>query len=518
MVVKSATKKKLMDLGIADNYAHTLADDRKWDDVKVLTSQQIAQFCETDSETGDTIHAIIVGATKKGQDQNSESTGPVTNVKLKKAKKRSTIKTAVDMEVYDVESKLLSYTDSLAEEQVFKSLVSAVEASGSTRFTDRIFHDLTQAIHDRGINKLTKPQAKKVIEGSIEALERASIDPFEAAGIITAQSIGEPGTQMTLRTFHYAGVATINVTMGLPRIIEVVDARKVPQTPTMTIRLAGEKKNSAEEAKKLAAAIEVTTTVNIASLETDVAQRRLVLKLNKGMLKQKGMTELEVKDKLERATRLYVQADKEKKPSTLTLIPGIHSAEDLSELADNPPSYTMLLQLEEKIRDMRLKGIPNVLRANVQLDDKTGEYYLSTIGSNLQRVSELETIDRSRTYTNNIIEIYNYLGIEAARQAIVNELQATLDGARLEVDVRHLLMVADVMTSEGEVRAIGRHGVSGSKHSILARAAFEVTVNHLLKAGIIGEKDYLTGVAENIIVGQPISLGTGSVELYYIPE
>ena len=231
------------------------------------------------------------------------------------------------------------------------------------------------------------------------------------------------------------------------------------------------------------------------------------------------MTASEVKDKLEQATRLYVQADKDgNKASRLTMIPGVHSEEDLAELAENPPSYTMLLQLEEKIRDLRLKGIPNVERANVQLDDKTGEYYLSTIGSNLSRVSEIETIDRSRTYTNNIIEIYEYLGIEAARQAIVNELQATLDGARLEVDVRHLLLVADVMTSEGEVRAIGRHGVSGTKHSILARAAFEVTVNHLLKAGIIGERDQLTGVAENIIVGQPISLGTGSVELYYIPE
>jgi DNA-directed RNA polymerase subunit A" len=365
---------------------------------------------------------------------------------------------------------------------------------------------------------LTKPQAKKVVEEAVVALDKASIDPYEAAGIITAQSIGEPGTQMTMRTFHYAGVATVNVTQGLPRIIEIVDARKVPNTPTMTIRLAGAKKESATEAQKLAAAIEVTTTVNIATLETDVAQRRLVLKLNKGNLKQKNMTGLEVKDKLERATRLLVQPDKDKNPSTLTLIPGVHSEEDLADLAENPPSYTMLLQLEEKIRDMRLKGIPNIERANVQLDDKTGEYYLSTIGSNLTRVSEIETIDRTRTYTNNIIEIYDFLGIEAARQAIINELQATLDGARLEVDVRHLLMVADVMTSEGEVRAIGRHGVSGTKHSILARAAFEVTVNHLLKAGIIGERDYLTGVAENIIVGQPISLGTGSVELYYIPE
>jgi DNA-directed RNA polymerase subunit A" len=94
----------------------------------------------------------------------------------------------------------------------------------------------------------------------------------------------------------------------------------------------------------------------------------------------------------------------------------------------------------------------------------------------------------------------------------------TLQGAGLEVDVRHLLTVSDVMTSQGEVRAIGRHGVSGNKHSILARAAFEVTVNHLLRAGVIGEKDYLTGVAENIIVGQPVALGTGSVELFYIPN
>ena len=519
MVVKSATKKKLMDLGIAENFAHILADDRKWDDVKILPVGEIGQICETDSETAASIKTIIDGANQKNKLENSEAIGPVTAVTLgRKVRSRARVKSTADIDSYNREIKLLSLEDELSGDVVFKSLQAAAEDSGSPRFTDRIFHDLTEAIHARGINKLTKPQAKKVIAGSIVALDRASIDPYEAAGIITAQSIGEPGTQMTMRTFHYAGVATVNVTQGLPRIIEIVDARKVPNTPTMTIRLQEEKKTSAEEAQKLAAAIEVTTTVNIASLETDVAQRRLVLKLNKSNLKQKNMSAAEVKDKLERATRLLVQGDKPKNPSKLTLIPGVHSEEDLAELAENPPSYTMLLQLEEKIRDMRLKGIPNIERANVQLDDKTGEYYLSTIGSNLSRVSEIETIDRSRTYTNNIIEIYDHLGIEAARQAIVNELQATLDGARLEVDTRHLLLVADVMTSEGEVRAIGRHGVSGTKHSILARAAFEVTVNHLLKAGIIGERDHLTGVAENIIVGQPISLGTGSVELFYIPE
>ena len=520
MVVKSATKKKLMDLGIAENFAHTLANDRKWDDVKILTAQEIAQICETDSETSATIRGTIDGAMKKNRASGSEATGPVTQVRKMRARgtrTRSRAKTAVDLDVYNVEKKLRSFDDELADDKVFQALHAAVDDMGTNRFSGKIIHDMTLAIHERGIKKLTKKQASTVINDAYAALDKASIDPFEAAGIITAQSIGEPGTQMTMRTFHYAGVATVNVTQGLPRIIEIVDARKVPSTPTMIIRLMPDK-NSPEEAQKLAASLEITTTANIAQIETDVAQRRLVLKLNKGNLKQKNMTGMEVKDKLERALRLYVQADKEKNPGTLTIIPGVHNEEDLAELQDNPPSYTMLLQLEEKIRDMRLKGIPSIERANVQHDDKNNEYYLSTIGSNLSRVSEIESIDRSRTYTNNIIEIFNYLGIESARQAIINELEATLLSARLEVDVRHLLMVADVMTSEGEVRAIGRHGVSGTKHSILARAAFEVTVNHLLKAGIIGETDRLTGVAENIIVGQPISLGTGSVELFYIPE
>ena len=520
MVVKSATKKKLMDLGIAENFAHTLANDRKWDDVKILTAQEIAQICETDSETSATIRGTIDGAMKKNRASGSEATGPVTQVRKMRARgtrTRSRAKTAVDLDIYNVEKKLRSFDDELADDKVFQALHAAVDDMGTNRFSGKIIHDMTLAIHKRGLKKLTKKQAAAVINDAFNALDKASIDPFEAAGIITAQSIGEPGTQMTMRTFHYAGVATVNVTQGLPRIIEIVDARKVPSTPTMIIRLMPDK-NTPEEAQKLAASLEITTTANIAQIETDVAQRRLVLKLNKGNLKQKNMTGMEVKDKLERALRLFVQAHKEKNAGTLTIIPGVHNEEDLAELQDNPPSYTMLLQLEEKIRDMRLKGIPSIERANVQYDDKVGEYYLSTIGSNLSRVSEIESIDRSRTYTNNIIEIFNYLGIESARQAIINELEATLLSARLEVDVRHLLMVADVMTSEGEVRAIGRHGVSGTKHSILARAAFEVTVNHLLKAGIIGETDRLTGVAENIIVGQPISLGTGSVELFYIPE
>jgi DNA-directed RNA polymerase subunit A" len=230
-------------------------------------------------------------------------------------------------------------------------------------------------------------------------------------------------------------------------------------------------------------------------------------------MKQKGVKPVEVKEILTRRLRLFIEADNDVRPKLLTIIPGRKKESD-----DVTPNYTELLALEEKIKELRLKGVTDIQRANTQKDAVTGEFYIATIGSNLAAVSEFEGIDRARTYTNNITEIHQYLGVEAARQAIINELVLTLQIARLDVDVRHLITVADVMTSEGEVRAIGRHGVSGTKHSILARAAFEVTVNHLLRAGIIGEQDELSGVAENIIVGQPVALGTGSVELFYIPD
>jgi len=516
MVVKSATKKKLMDMLVPEEYAHLLADDRKWDDVKILTALEIASICKIDSETANKIHGLIVSAAKgSGKDTSGDGSGSTTVVRRRSRRKRAKVEQV--LEEYNPESKIESFQSDFAKEgnPIYKALKDADDATeGSVFLTERVLCDLTEAAILRGKEKLTKKQAESIITEARIAFMKARIDPFEAAGITTAQSIGEPGTQMTMRTFHYAGVATVNVTQGLPRIIEIVDARKEPNTPTMTIRLADEAKMDPDEARKIAASLEVTTTKNIADIETDVAQRRLVLVLRNAALKQKNMTGEEVADKLSRALRLYVEPDSEKRPKRLTIIPGKKKEDD----KDVIPSYTELLQLEDKIRDLRLKGVPGIKRANVQFEESTGEYYLSTIGSNLARVSDMEVIDRSKTYTNNITEIHEYLGIEAARQAIVNEMELTLDGAGLEVDVRHLLLVADVMTSEGAVRAIGRHGVSGSKHSILARAAFEVTVNHLLQAGIIGEKDRLTGVAENIIVGQPVALGTGSVDLYYIPD
>lgn len=523
MVVKSATKKKLMDLGIDEEYAHKLADDKKWDDVKVLTSSQIAQICGTDSGTATKIFEVMAGSSKAAQ--RAAARIDKTLLRRKAARRsRSSKRASLPIQSYDTESKMVQILRDVDSESELYSQLTDAAVKLNVSMSPRITNDLVNALIARGETKLTPAKAKKVVSSANVHLKGSRVDPHEAVGITTAQSIGEPGTQMTMRTFHYAGVATVNVTQGLPRIIEIVDARKVPKTPTMRIYLDENNakgkplRTNQKLVQEIAAGLETTTTRDIANIDVDITQRHIILSLNNANLRVKKMTGAEVRDKLSRALRLFVQADNDDKPKTLKIIPGVAKEEELATLATDPPTYTALLQLEEKIKKLRLKGLPDIMRANVQGPNDKGEYYISTIGSNLSKVSEYAGVDRSRTYTNNITEIHDYLGIEAARQAIINEMLLTLEGAGLDVDVRHLLMVSDVMTSEGEVRAIGRHGVSGTKHSILARSAFEVTVTHLLRAGIIGERDELRGVTENIIVGQPVALGTGSVDLFYIPE
>jgi DNA-directed RNA polymerase subunit A" len=176
-------------------------------------------------------------------------------------------------------------------------------------------------------------------------------------------------------------------------------------------------------------------------------------------------------------------------------------------------NYKNLQKAIDDLKKVKVKGIDGITRLVIRRDDREGGYILYSEGSNLKEILEVAGVDRARVFTNDVLQIQDVLGIEAARVAVMREAYNTLAGQGLQVDQRHLMLVADVMTADGEVKAIGRQGVSGQKSSILARAAFEITVDHLLQAGMIGEVDPLNGVAENIIVGQPVNLGTGAVRL-----
>ena len=342
--------------------------------------------------------------------------------------------------------------------------------------------------------KISKKQLDDILQMTREAYAHAKVENCEAVGMVAAQSIGEPGTQMTMRTFHYAGVAEIDVTLGLPRLIEIVDARREPSTPMMTIHLTPDISGNRDTVKKLGWDLEETTVSDIGTIATNLGDMTIIIDITEKQLIQRSMTMLEVAEKIGDVTGLKVDV----KDNRLTVHP-------------EGQSYRDLLQMVETVRTILLKGIKGITRVVIRKEDN--EYVVYTQGSALKKVIHFDGVDASRTKTNNINEISEVLGIEAARNAIINEALDTLSEQGLTVDIRHIMLVADMMSIDGEVKQIGRHGISGEKASVLSRAAFEVTVNHLLEAAVAGEVDELTGVTENVIVGQPIQLGTGDVEL-----
>lgn len=319
-------------------------------------------------------------------------------------------------------------------------------------------------------------------------------DVGEAVGILAAQSIGEPGTQMTMRTFHYAGVAE-QVPTGLPRLIELVDARKEPKKPLMDIYLLGAAKDDEKKARDIASQIESVSLEQIGDVNEDFLSKTIKIVVDLNELKARA---LEIDD-----VRRKVKAH-----------PGIgdvESKENTIECRPKVQSLRMLRRLCNKVRALRIKGVDRISRTIV-LKGKGG-YYIRTSGSNLGAIAKVEGVDVARLYTNDVKEVEKVLGIEAARNAMVREIKQVLDMQGLNVDVRHCMLLADAMTMSGAIKSIGRHGLSGQKVGVLARAAFEETIKHLVNAAAHAEEDHLIGVTENIIVGQTVPIGTGLVKL-----
>jgi len=360
-----------------------------------------------------------------------------------------------------------------------------------------------------GEKPITDAQFKEILDRVNKEYLSTRIEACEAVGVIAAQSIGEPGTQMTMRTFHYAGVAEINVTLGLPRLIEIMDARKEPSTPTMTVYLEPEYGVDRDRAREVSWQIEAAPLHEFGDITTDMENMQVIVHLNTKVCDKRKIAAseiMEVAPQKIRDRRHYrdFEHDINEQTATITFTP------------KDRESYQNLFQLAEHVRNVIVQGIDDILRVVVRKE--TGEYILYTEGSNLKDVFDIAGVDTTRTRTNNISEIAQVLGVEAARNAIIHEAQSTLNEQGILVDVRHIMIVADMMCMEGEVKQIGRHGIAGEKESVLSRAAFEVTVNHLLDAAVANETDELSGVTENVIVGQPIQLGTGDVKLIAVRQ
>ena len=349
--------------------------------------------------------------------------------------------------------------------------------------------------------KLTEAQKEKAIEKTIEIYKKSCYEPGEAMGVVAAQSISEPATQMTMRTYHVAGAAEIKVTLGLPRLVEIFDARRSPKTPTMTVYLQ-KSYNTANKAQEVASEIQETKLKDVAiEPAVDLLNMQIEVPIDFSAMKERELKLSKVVEKLkENFKDVNVRESKDK----ITIKP----REEIPIKA--------LQKLKTKILDSHIKGVKSV--AEVRVLQKEDEWVINTLGSNFAKVLEIQGVDAARTTTNNVHEVLKVLGIEAARQALVNDAFNTMKEGGLSVDIRHIMLVSDMMTADGDIKAIGRYGVAGAKGSVLARANFEETIKHLTRAAIRAETDKLESIIENVMINQVVPVGTGMFELVFRPK
>ncbi len=343
--------------------------------------------------------------------------------------------------------------------------------------------------------KLSKKEKEALLKAAEEYYKTHLVDPWEAIGVVTAQSLGEPATQATLRTFHMAGAAEVSVASGMDRILEIVDGLKKIETPVMYVYLNPPYNKDEEKAQKLARSLEEIVISYIADVKEDFVKKTITIHFNTKEISRRGLDIREIVKKLE----AKISGTFDSKKNTFTI-----------KLKEDTPLME-IRKLSQSIEKLQISGIKGIKRALVKKEGD--EYMITTSGTNLKAILKRPEVDHTRTYSNNIHEVREVLGIEAARYLIVEELYKAYMSSDLLVDKRHLALVADAMTARGVIMPIGRTGIAGKKGSVLARAAFEETNKHLVEASIWNEVDHLNGIVDNLIVGLPIKAGTGKVKL-----
>jgi len=311
----------------------------------------------------------------------------------------------------------------------------------------------------------------------------------DAVGIVTAQSFGESSTQMVLNVFHFAGVQEMQVTSGLPRLIEVFDARKKPSSPKMEIYL-NKDYNDEKHAKIFAEKIKEVTLKEVASeVSLDFSDKKLEIQIDEKLLRQIHTPMAKVLE------RLSASGFKVKEKSSIIKL-------DVSD-----KDFKDIYKLKEKIKSTIISGTKNVKQ--ILIVKKGKDFVIQTLGTNLADILSMKEVDKSKTISNDFYEVAAVFGIEVAKQLIINEIKNVLETQGLDIDIRHLRLISDAMCNSGEIKGVTRMGIIAQKSSILARATFETPVKQFVNSTIKGTKDNLSSVIENIILNQPVPIGTG---------
>ncbi|RDB15486.1 DNA-directed RNA polymerase III subunit rpc1 [Hypsizygus marmoreus] len=366
-------------------------------------------------------------------------------------------------------------------------------------------------------SKVTENQLKTFLEISWTKYVKARIEPGSTVGAVGAQSIGEPGTQMTLKTFHFAGVASMNVTLGVPRIKEIINAAKSISTPIISCKLVTA--DSEASARIVKGRLEKTLLGDIASvLEEAWAPEYTYIGV---IIDMDAIQKLQLELTLDDIKWAIVAAKKLKiKQEAITVLPRKHR---LRIYVDTQDKYYRLRELKRGLGDVVVKGVPTIQRAVINIKDKDdakgkkGDKELLVEGYGLQKCMIAEGVIGEHTSSNHVIEVAQVLGIEAARRTIINEIQYTMKSHDMIIDPRHVMLLGDVMSYKGEVLGITRFGVAKMKDSVLMLASFEKTTDHLFDASAYGKNDSIAGVSESIIMGNPAAnCGTSMPALYSV--
>ncbi|KAK5105839.1 hypothetical protein LTR62_001969 [Meristemomyces frigidus] len=395
-----------------------------------------------------------------------------------------------------------------------------------------------------GIFKLSRSALDNFLTYCLRKFEASKVAPGHAVGAVGAQSIGEPGTQMTLKTFHFAGVAGMSITQGVPRIKEIINASKVISTPVITCALDSKYEEIAGRFAK--AVIQKTYLEDVVGYVEDVwgvdggylnlrvdwpTVEALGLRIDfwhivDAIERHKGFKALNVHCRVvgEKHIRVYCDAagggvdgrGKKRGPTTaaakaklaMMLASGEEGGDD---------SFMTLQQLKRKLPKVVIKGYPDAARAILKKDDKpdaSGREPIAVFveGYGLKACMTTPGVDGYHTKTNSVMEMKSVLGIEAARSTIIAEIGAVMGG--MDIDPRHMQLLADIMTFKGDVLGITRFGMAKMRDSVLQLASFEKTPDHLFEAAVLRKVDLVEGVSECIILGRSMGIGTGGMKVF----
>ncbi|XLR44761.1 hypothetical protein S83_029421 [Arachis hypogaea] len=409
-------------------------------------------------------------------------------------------------------------------------------------------------------------EAFEWLVGEIESrFQQSLVTAGEMIGCVAAQSIGEPATQMTLNTFHYAGVSAKNVTLGVPRLTEIINVAKRIKTPSLSVYLKPEVSRTSEEAKRVQCDLELTTLRRVTQAtevwydpdplytvieedvdfvklynempDEEVALERmspwlLRIELNREMMVDKKLSMADIAEEIKHVfdDDLKCIFNDDNAEKLILRIRIMNDEAHRGEIQDDSADDVFLKRIESSmLTEMTLRGIPGISKVFMKsidvpkFDDNEGfqthkEWMLETDGVNLLAAMCHEQVDATRSISNHLIEIIEVLGIEAVRRALLNELRAVISFDGSYVNYRHLAILCDTMTYRGHLMSITRHGINQNDTGPMMRCSFEQTVDILLDAAAYAEADHLRGVSENIMLGQLAPLGTGQCSLYLNDE